>query len=110
MEVTLNEKSFDDFQSQMLTEIIFDVRTALEEADIPREKIRDLTHEIAFSVATIIDGSRDMYVGNKLVLPYLTFAKDRSCEHLIATEGGSWMHEYTPELIEDSFEHPATLI
>jgi len=92
--VTIDCEKFDLLQIRVLDEIARTIKDALHEAGIKQEKIPELTENITFSIAAIVDGSRVMELEGKPVSPVLTFAADEEGTELVSAEGGSWMHEY----------------
>jgi len=74
------------------------------EAGITEDQaLSDVTGSISFSVAAIIDGSRQMDLDGQLVLPFLAFATERNGDEILAAEGGSWMHEYVFGVVDAVF-------
>ncbi|MBD2189442.1 hypothetical protein [Pseudanabaena mucicola] len=104
MKIELNPYRFDELQLKILEEIMISIKEGLQIAGVVDKKnLYDSTAEIAFSIATIIDGSRIMELDGKPVVPFLAFAKEQSSDELVAAEGGSWMHEYVFGLVDEIF-------
>jgi hypothetical protein len=105
MKIINDPGRFDDRQIELLRWIAYTVKESLESAKVPKSKCRDITENITFQIACIIDGSTVMGIGADPLIPILTFAKDEEAKHLITAGGsGSWMHEYaiaTAEEISD---------
>ena len=103
MEITQNESEFDKRQLHLIREIIRSIKNDLENAHVPAEQLQDLTSNIAFSIAAIIDGSRVMRADGRSLIPMLTFADDDQRTKLVARPGGSFMHEYVDGTVDDVF-------
>ncbi len=102
MQISIDTDQFDALQIRVLEEIIRSVASELKAVGITDDAaLSEAVGNIAFSVATIIDGSRVMELEGSAVVPVLTFAKERDGEELIAAEGGSWMHEYVFGAVDD---------
>lgn len=63
----------------------------LEEAGIEGEALKELTGKVAFTVASMIDGTSEISFDGSEVQPYLTF--QNGDEELIHLGGNSYMHE-----------------
>lgn len=108
MKIELNPYRFDELQIKILEEIIISIKEGLQAAGVADEKnLYDSTAEIAFSIATIIDGSSIMELDSKPVVPFLAFAKEYNSDELVAAEGGSWMHEYVFGMVDEMFSPEA---
>ena len=104
MEIIRNKTEFDKRQLGLIQEIIRAIKSDLQDAELPDDVLADLTGDIAFSVAAIIDGSRKMRFDGKPLVPVLTFADDNKRTKLIAAPGGSWMHEYAASVTDEVFD------
>ena len=72
MNITENRSEFDKRQLHLIREIIRSIKKELQAAKVPAKQLEDLTGNIAFSVAAIIDASRVMKVDGRPLLPVLT--------------------------------------
>ena len=104
MEVTQNEKDFDKRQVALVREIVRAIKNDLKTAALPEDELEDLTGDIAFSIAAILDGSRKMQIDGEPLIPVLTFAQDVKRKKLIGVVGGSWMHEYAASVTDGVFD------
>ena len=104
IEISVDEARYDKLQLHLIGEIIRSIKTDLKEAGIAEERVADVTGDIAFSVATIIDGSRVMELEGQPLVPVLTFAEDAERTKLVARAGGSFMHEYVCATVDDLFD------
>lgn len=98
-----DENRFDELQRHVLRTIVESIREDIKDLKLSEDEKFDLTSNIAFSVAAIIDASRIMELDGQEVLPILAFAKTRGGEELITSDGGSWMHEYAAGMVDDVF-------
>ncbi|WP_431095688.1 hypothetical protein [Polaromonas aquatica] len=105
-----DSSAFEAHQRRMLLEILITVRDGFVEAGVKKEKrLRELTENLAFHLACIVDGSRVMNTGAEYVHPVLAFTKGIGKKpdyaELIYSGGGSWMHEILDEeLTNEVFE------
>jgi hypothetical protein len=102
--VIIDWRAFDPLQIRILEEVAREIHGALKEAGIPAGKKRELTENLTFGIAAIIDGSRMMELDGYPVVPVLTFEK-RGAD-LIGAEGSSWMHEYAIGTVEELLDPP----
>lgn len=98
--------AYDRLQPHVLQEITEAVRGHLKlllSGRVPAE-LNAVTADIVFSVASIIDGSREMDDQGMPVMPVLGFVtSDARDELLFAERGyGSWMHEHAHGAAEGS--------
>ena len=106
--VVLNLKTdegvFDRHQLHLIREIIRAIKSDLAGSGISEERLADVTGDIAFSIAAILDGSRVMQTDGKPLIPVLTFAEDAQRTTLVARPGGSFMHEYVHGTVDEIFD------
>ena len=80
------------------------IKADLADSGIPSDQLEDVVGDIAFSVASLVDGSGFIMADKEdAMLPLLTFAEDLSCRKLITTLGGSSMHENVFSAVESVF-------
>jgi hypothetical protein len=103
MQLTIDADKFDQQQQILVREIIEQIRLKLTEAGINGEQLKDLTGNIAFSVASTIDDTAMIEFDGVEVRPYLTFASDE--DELIHGGENSYTHEYVADLINDIFSN-----
>ena len=106
MNIVEDSKKYNDYQETVLKSIIESIRATLENSEINKKRIEDLTGSLAFGISAIIDASQDMGTGQNPVLPFLTFSKDfEERDTLIVNkQGGSFMHEMVYGCINEVFE------
>jgi hypothetical protein len=107
MEIKIDDAEFDRRQRTLMYAIIRYTKDHLESANLTREQVQSLSGEIAFTIATILDGSMVMHQrsSGKRLQPILTFADDEEFRTLIAdSSGNSYMHDYVFEIISRVFE------
>lgn len=103
MQLEIDADKFDQQQQILVREIIEQIRLKLAEAGIDGEPLKDLTGNIAFSVASTIDDTAMIEFDGVQVRPYLTFASDEDV--LIHSGENSYTHEYVADLINDVFSN-----
>jgi len=105
MKISIDTERYDQLQLRLLEELVVSLRDGLREAGVDdADTLYEATGNLAFAVASIMDGSRVMDLDGADVAPVLTFARERDGEDLVAPPGGSWMHEYVFGVVDDVFE------
>ncbi len=105
MNLTQNDDRFDELQLYLIKVMVQTIRDELRSAGIADEnKLHLATGNLAFALACIIDGSREMELNGTPVIPCLGFATDREYSDMVVTEAGSWMHEYALSMVDEVFE------
>lgn len=104
MQITEDEREFDRLQLQLVREIARIVKQELERKGVAGELAQDLTEGITFQLATLLDGDRVLEYEGKPFVPAVAFAQDEERTHLLASPGGSWMHEYALGIAESVCE------
>ncbi|HEX7890746.1 MAG TPA: hypothetical protein VF522_15405 [Ramlibacter sp.] len=101
MKITVDPQHFEALELRVLEEVVESVIDVLEKAGVRDAALAEAAASISFSVAAIIDGSRVMELDGEPVLPFLTFARGPDESELVASRGGSGMHEYVHGIVED---------
>lgn len=111
MKISIDTERYDQLQLRLLEELVVSLRDGLREAGVDdADTLYEATGNLAFAVASIMDGSRVMDLDGADVAPVLTFARERDGEDLVAPpSGGSWMHEYVFGVVDDVFEQGGDL-
>lgn len=104
MHISADDSAFDRCQLRLIREIVRAIKDDLTDSGISHERLADITGDVAFSIAALIDGSRIMPAGSEPVIPVLTFAGDAGRTRLIARPGGSFMHEYVHGTVDEIFD------
>ena len=111
MEIKTDDEEYDSRQRTLTYAIIRFTKDHLEAAKLPKEQVKSLTTQIAFTVASIVDGSQLLYQrsSGRRLQPVLMFAEDADCQHLVAGSGrSSSMHEYAHAIVDRVFaQRPA---
>ena len=101
MRIVTDSTTFDSLQRHLLQELVASIRDGLREAGVDGATLYEATSNVAFAVAAIIDGSREMVLDERELVPVLTFAREREGGELIASDtGGSWMHDYVQAVVD----------
>jgi hypothetical protein len=103
MKLTADIETFDKYQKAFIREIIEQIRFKLAEAGYRGDEVRDLTGEIAFSVASSIDDTAMIEVEGTDIHPYITFRTED--DQLLHCGEKSYMHEYVAGLIGEIFDN-----
>lgn len=108
MTIKDDRNEFEKRQTKLIQEIASSFESRFEEAGLGRDQ--ELLENLVWDIAAILDGSREMKLDGKLLLPFLTFAEKRGGGELVATKGGSWMHEICGGVVDEMFgdEPPAS--
>lgn len=102
--VVVDKSAFDDRQRALLRIIAKEVRQRLTEWGAYSDERLDA---LVFYLTAIIDGSRVMEHEGKDLIPFLTFAEERSPSQVISFGGTSFMHEYSVDVAEWLDEDPS---
>ena len=100
IDVRVDESHYDKQQWHLIREIIRVIRSDLAQAGIPKSKLAEVTGDIAFSIATILDGCSVVVADGHALIPMLTFAEDGERIKLVTRPGGSFMHEYVYNIVD----------
>jgi hypothetical protein len=104
IDIRVDESRYDKQQLHLIREIVRAIKSDLAASGIREERLADVTGDVAFSIAAIIDGSRVMEADGQTLIPVLTFADDADRTKLVARPGSSFMHEYVHGTVEDVFD------
>lgn len=99
MQLIEDGRKFDEMQRTLIGALVQSVKEELASEKLDPTLARDLLEKISFSIAVILDGSRDAEFDGEEVLPFLTFQNEE--DDLISSGGGSWMHEYVFAVINE---------
>ncbi len=99
-------RMYEGRQSRIAEEIVNAIKAALISTNLPSSTLIELTEEIAFSVADIIDGSSHMPIDeDDHLVPILGFAEGRMRDRLlIPREGESSVHGLIPGYVALAYE------
>src|SRR5213596_1931318 len=106
MEIKIDNEEYDRRQRTLMYAIIRFTKDHLEAAKLPKEQVKGLSTEIAFTVASIVDGSQLLYQqsSGKRLQPVLMFADDVDRKQLVAGSGSSsYMHEHAHGIVDRVF-------
>jgi len=100
-----NDRMYAEREMRMVEELVDSIKSALREGGVQYDALRELTENIASSVAAILDGSAHIALGDDHLVPILGFAEGRMRDRLLVpAEGGSSLHGLVPGCILDNFE------
>ena len=101
MQLKTDADRFDQLQQILIREIIEQIRLKLVEAGYRGEELKDITGNIAFSVASTIDDMAGIESDGIEVRPYLTFVTED--DQLVHGGENSYSHEYVADIIGEIF-------
>ena len=101
MQLKLDVEKYDELQEILLREIMEQIRFQLIKGGVVGEDLRELTGEIAFSVASTIDDTAGIEMDGTEVKPYLCFASGE--EELLHCGENSCMHELVAGMMDNLF-------
>jgi hypothetical protein len=107
MHIRTDESAFDRCQLHLIREIIRAIKSDLADAGVSEDRLADVTGDVAFSIAAIIDGSRVIRAEGEPVIPIITFAEDAERTKLVGRPYGSFMHEYVHSTVDEVFDDAA---
>jgi hypothetical protein len=90
MDLQLNLAKFEAHQAIFVTELTKTIQVKLAEAGLERDKVKELTGALAFSITCMIDGISGIESDGVEVQPYLTFQVN---DELVHCGENSFMHE-----------------
>jgi hypothetical protein len=93
---------FDEMQQTLIGALIESIKDEVESEKLAPELARSLVEKISFSIAVILDGSRDATFDGNEAFPFMTFQNEE--DDLVSSGGGSWMHEYVFGVINQLYE------
>ena len=99
--INIDNGRFDDWQRALGRTLTEQIRDALKTVALTPEQRKELTADIGFRVAAILDGSGGVFKGEEEAQVVVMFSEVASPDNLTACEGESWMHEYAQGWVED---------
>lgn len=103
MQLETDIEKFEKYQQILIREIIEQIRFKLAAAGFRSHNLREVTGEIAFSVASTIDDMAKIEFEGDEIRPYLTFRTDDT--QLIDCGENSYMNEFVANLVHDVFSN-----
>lgn len=101
MEPILDVDKYEELQEKFVRELIEQIRLKLMKAGITGSGLKDLTLEIAFSVASTIDDNAAIESDGIEVHPYLTFMANE--KQIIHCGENSFTHEFVTSELDKVF-------
>ena len=101
MQLETDVEKFEKYQQVLIREIIEQIRFKLAAAGYSGDNLREVTGEIAFSVASTIDDMAKIEFEGNEIKPYLTFRNDDT--QLIHCGENSYMNEFVANLMNEVF-------
>ena len=105
MDLKLDIDRFEEKQELFIKEIIHPIMTKLVEAGLEGQQMEELTANIGFSVASILDDTTRIESDGAEVKPYLTFRE--SGDELIHCGENAYTYEYVIKILKELFDDQA---
>lgn len=102
MHLKLEPEIFEKHQEIFVKEVVETIMVKLIEGGVKGEKLEELTANIAFSIASIIDDTTAIQSGGIEVNPYLTFRTDD--DETVHCGENSYTYEYVIGTLKDLFD------
>ncbi|SES84366.1 hypothetical protein [Thorsellia anophelis] len=102
MKLKNDNDTYDEFQNHFAYDLLQIIRQELEQSSLNQMQIRELTTNIGFNIACLLDASIEFSVQGQAITPILTFSTDN--ETLLHQDSPSSMHEYIHGNIDELFE------
>ena len=99
--ILIDRDRFDDWQRALGRTLTEQIRDAVNAVPLEPTQRRDLTADIGFRIAAILDGSGGVPKGQDEAQVVVMFAENGARETLLGCEGESWMHEYAQGWVEE---------
>ena len=92
---------YEDLQNHLARAIAESIKSELEKRKINSDLIKDITADLTFGIASILDGETVIEIEDGTLKPILTFQTDE--DTLVWDGGTSWMHEEVYGWVYDLF-------
>jgi len=102
MDLKLEPEKFEEAQEAFITEIIQSIRVKLIEGGVEGRQMEELTANIAFSIASIIDDTTQIETDDTQIKPYLTFRSGD--DEIIHCGENSYTYEYVIGILKELFD------
>ncbi len=102
MQLELDVDKFEQYQQILIREVIEQIRFKLVAAGYSGDNLKEVTGEIAFSVASTFDDMAKIEFEGTEIKPYLTFKTDD--DQLIHCGENSYMNEFVAGLMNEVFD------
>ena len=109
MKLIHDQEAYETLEMRLVQEILRSIKQRLAQAGLSDDKLKRATEEIAFDVASAVDGATHMDLADDHLVPILGFAEGRMRDRLLVPEaGGSSLHEYVFGISKEFFESERT--
>ena len=102
MDLKLEPEKFEEAQEALMREITQSIRVKLVEGGLEGRQMEELTANIAFSIASIIDDTTQIESDGMPVKPYLTFRS--GSDEIIHCGENSYTYEYVIGILKELFD------
>ena len=102
MQLNLDPKLFEDHQVIFIRALIENIKIKLQEIGLEGSQLEDATANVAFSIASTIDGTTMIEADGAEVHPYLTF---QTADDVITHSGeNAYTHEFVYGVLKSLFD------
>ncbi|MGB0712695.1 MAG: hypothetical protein ACPGUC_03960 [Gammaproteobacteria bacterium] len=102
MELKLDTDQFEDLQTAFIEEIVRTISVKLQEGGMQGQAMEEMTANIAFSIASIIDDTSMIEVDGTSVKPYLGFRDDD--DNIVHCGENAYTYEFVIPILKKLFD------
>jgi len=99
--IQVDNSRFDEWQRALGRLLTEEIRDALKKVSLDPRQRREVTADLGFKVAAILDGSGGVPKGQDEAQVVVMFVESAKHDTLLACDGESWMHEYAQGWVDD---------
>ncbi len=99
--IQVDTDRYDQWQRALGRTLTAQIRDALKSVPLNPAQRRELTADIGFRVAAILDGAGGVYKDENEAQVVVMFVEAATPNTLLACEGDSWMHEYAQGWVDE---------
>jgi hypothetical protein len=103
MKLVLDSKSYIEKQEVFAGELVARISEHLEKAGIAEPLLKELTGNIAFEVACMVDDTAGLEFDGVKANPYLTFLSEKNYSEILHLGGNSYCHELIHGILNAMF-------
>ena len=102
MKLIENQGAYEDMQNHLVRAIANSIKSELEDRKLSADLVKDLTADLTFSIATILDASAVVPFLGGTLKPVITFQTND--DTLVWVGASSYMHDEVYGWVYDLFE------
>lgn len=105
MKIVQDQTLFDEKQEKFATELVRIIKQTLTEQGLDEQTMYDLTSELSFNLAALLDGTAVNGAVSDPAIMSLAFREKEHClESIVVSPAGSHLHELSEGLVEEAFD------